>query len=148
MRQIKIYTDGSCPENPGRGGYATLLIYENETIQLLGGEDDSTNNRMELMGAIAGLEALKEPHEVEICSDSAYLVNCFKNRWFEMWYTRGWKTSDGKPVANKDLWLRLFGSMKGHKVKFVKVKGHADNELNNECDRLARIAAENRNGTG
>lgn len=148
MKKVKIYTDGSCLTNPGRGGYATLLIYDEQTIEMSGGEDNTTNNRMEVMAAIVGLEALKEPHEVELYSDSAYLVNCFKQRWFQRWYSHGWKTADGKPVKNKDLWMRLFDSMAGHKIKFLKVKGHSDNELNNKCDELARIAAENVNAEG
>lgn len=146
MKKVKIYTDGSCPKNPGRGGYATLLIYESETIELTGTEEDSTNNRMEIMGVISGLEALGEPHQVEIYSDSAYVVDCFNKRWFEKWYSHGWKNAEGKSIKNKDLWLRLFKSMDGHKVKFVKVKGHSDDVLNNKCDELASIAVESKNG--
>lgn len=145
MREVKIYTDGSCPKNPGRGGYATLLIYETETIELTGVEDDTTNNRMEIMGVISGLESLTEPHRIKIFSDSSYVVDCFNKKWFEKWYTQGWKNAEGKPIKNKDLWLRLFKSMKGHKIEFVKVKGHSDDAMNNKCDELARLAVEAKN---
>jgi ribonuclease HI len=145
MRQVKIYTDGSCYQvasSSGEGGYGVLIIYENEIIQLSGYEPDTTNNRMELFGAIAGMEYLKEPHEVQLYCDSAYVVECFLQKWFEKWFRNGWINSSGKPVANKDLWIRLMKSLNGHKVQFIKVKGHADDELNNRCDELARSARE------
>ncbi len=145
MKKVKIYTDGSCHQiasSTGKGGYGAILLYENQEVELSGYEEETTNNRMEMMAAIAGIEHLKEPHDVELYSDSAYLVECFKQRWFEKWFVNGWINSSGKPVANKDLWIRLMKSFAGHKIKFVKVKGHADDELNNRCDVLANKARE------
>lgn len=145
MNDVTIYTDGSCPKNPGRGGYAALVIYGLNIFEITGAEENSTNNRMEIMAAIAGIEYLKEPHKIKLYSDSAYLVDCFKQRWFEKWYTQGWKNGEGKPIKNKDLWLRLFKSLNGHKIEFIKVKGHSDDVLNNRCDELARLAVESKN---
>lgn len=143
MKSVKIYTDGSCfqqASSTGKGGYGTVLIFDEQEIELSGYEGETTNNRMEIFAAIAGLEYLKEPHDVELYSDSAYLVECFKQRWYERWIRNGWLNSAGKPVANKDLWIRLMSSFKGHKIQFIKVKGHSDNEYNNKCDEIARNA--------
>lgn len=145
MKKVKIYADGSCYQmaaSSGKGGYGTILIFEENMIELSGAVPETTNNRMELTGIIAGMEYLTEPHEVEIYSDSAYVVECFLKGWFEKWFENGWKNSNGKLVKNKDLWLRLMKSMGGHKVKFIKVKGHADDYYNNRCDLIAKKASE------
>jgi len=146
MKKVKIYTDGSCSQrasSTGKGGYGILLLFEDGAeIELSGNDAETTNNRMEMMAAIVGLEYLKETCDVELYSDSAYLVECFLQKWFEKWFRNGWINSSGKPVANKDLWIRLMKSFSGHKVKFIKVKGHSDDELNNRCDEIARKAME------
>lgn len=146
MRKIKIHCDGACSQkasSTGKGGYAAIIIFENnEEQELCGYEEVTTNNRMEMLAAIVALESLKEPSEIELYSDSAYLVECFKQKWFEKWFINGWLNSGGKPVANKDLWIRLMKSFGQHKIKFVKVKGHADDEFNNRCDLLARTTKE------
>lgn len=144
MKKVKIYTDGACSQkasSTGKGGYGSILIFENgEEHEYSGFEVETTNNRMEMMAAIVALESLVEPFEVELYSDSAYLVECFIQKWFEKWFRNGWTNSSGKPVANKDLWIRLMKSFKIHKIKFIKVKGHANDEYNNKCDELARKA--------
>jgi ribonuclease HI len=151
MKKVRIYTDGSCYQvasSSGKGGYGVIVLFEDDSYELSGYEPETTNNRMELMGAIVGMEYLQEPHEVELYSDSAYVVECFLQGWYEKWFRNGWVNSSGKPVANKDLWIRLMKSLKGHKVKFVKVKGHADDPLNNRCDEIARDAVlERRNAS-
>ena len=138
MKNVILYTDGACSGNPGVGGWACILIYENAKKELSGGEQLTTNNRMELMAVINGLKALKEPCNVEIFSDSAYVVNAFLNGWINSWILNGWKTSNKSPVLNKELWEDLITLNQVHKISWNKVKGHADNELNNRCDELAR----------
>ena len=138
MKNVILYTDGACSGNPGVGGWACVLIYENAKKELSGGEQLTTNNRMELMAVINGLKALKEPCNVEIFSDSAYVVNAFLNGWINSWILNGWKTSSKSPVLNKELWEELITLNQVHKISWNKVKGHADNELNNRCDELAR----------
>lgn len=143
MKQVKIYTDGSCSQkasSTGRGGYAAILIFEDREVELTGGELVTTNNRMEMMPAIVSIESLTEPYNIELYSDSAYLVNCFIQGWYKKWLKNGWLNSSGEPVANKDLWIRLMSSFTGHKIKFIKVKGHADDHYNNRCDEIARKA--------
>lgn len=140
MKNVKIYTDGACSGNPGPGGWGAVLLYNEVRKEISGGEPTSTNNRMEIMAAIAGLESLKEPCRVEIYSDSAYLVNAFKQGWLENWQKNGWKTSKKQPVENQDLWKRLLIQTHKHEVEWHKVKGHAENEYNNRCDELARAA--------
>ena len=135
---VVLYTDGACSGNPGLGGWAAIMQSGGKTKKLSGGEENTTNNRMELMGVISGLEAIKKPCKVDIYSDSAYVVNAFLQNWIEGWLAKGWKGSTGKDVLNIELWKRLLQAMKPHKVEWHKVKGHADNELNNECDALAR----------
>ena len=140
MKKINMYTDGACKGNPGAGGYACILVYgENEKV-LSGGERETTNNRMELSAVIAGLSALKEPCEVEIISDSKYVVSAINEGWLRSWIKNNWKTSSKEPVKNKEIWQEIYNLTKIHKVKFIKVKGHADNEFNNRCDELARNA--------
>ena len=133
-----IYTDGACSGNPGAGGWAAVLRYGEHTKEIAGGELHTTNQRMELTAAIRALEALKRPCRVRLHSDSAYLVNAFHENWFARWQTNGWRNAKGDPVENRDLWERLLQLNKVHDVEWIKVQGHADDELNNLCDRLAR----------
>lgn len=140
MKKVTLYTDGACSGNPGAGGWGCVLLYGEHRLELSGGETETTNNRMELLAVISGLERLKYSCEVEVFSDSAYVVNAFSEGWVEAWERSGWKKADRKPVLNDDLWKRLLNEVRRHKVTFRKVKGHADDELNNRCDALARAA--------
>lgn len=137
MKNIILYTDGACSGNPGPGGWGVVLLYNEIKKELSGGEEQTTNNRMELTAVIKGLQALKEECNVDIYSDSAYVVNAFLQDWVSKWISNGWKTSKGK-VLNIDLWQELLNLANKHQVTWHKVKGHADNELNNRCDELAR----------
>ena len=137
MKKVILYTDGACSGNPGPGGYAAILIYNNIEKEIVGGQKDTTNNKMEMMAVIKGLEMLKEPCEVEVYSDSAYVVNSIEKGWIYSWRKNGWKKADKKEVKNIELWERLLKQLEIHKVTFNKVKGHAQDELNNRCDRLA-----------
>lgn len=137
MKKVILYTDGACSGNPGPGGYGAILIYNGTEKEISGGEKNTTNNKMEMMAVIKGLEMLKEPCEVEVYSDSAYVVNSIEKGWIYSWKKNGWKKADKKEVKNIDLWERLLKQMEIHNVSFKKVKGHADDELNNRCDRLA-----------
>ena len=137
MKKVVLYTDGACSGNPGPGGYGAVLIYGGVEKEIFGGEKSTTNNKMEMMAVIKGLEALKEPCEVEVYSDSAYIVNAIEQGWIDSWKKNGWKKADKKPVKNVDLWEKLLELMDKHKVIFNKVKGHADDEYNNRCDRIA-----------
>lgn len=143
MKKVTLYTDGACSGNPGVGGWGAVLIYNGHEKQISGAEDATTNNRMEIYAVIMGLESLKEPCEVTVYSDSAYTVNAFENGWVYEWEKNGWRKADKKPVLNVDLWQRLLALTRVNKVKFVKVKGHADNEYNNLCDKLATTAIKN-----
>ncbi|MFQ7035874.1 MAG: ribonuclease HI [Candidatus Borkfalkia sp.] len=143
MKQVELYTDGACSGNPGAGGYGAILIYKGLEKEISGGEPLTTNNRMEIYAVIAGLECLKEKCRVNIYSDSAYTVNAFTQNWLEGWIRNGWCKADGKEVANSDLWQRLYDLTELHEVRFIKVKGHADNAYNNRCDELARAAIKN-----
>ncbi len=138
-KQIKIYTDGACSGNPGPGGYGAILMYGDNVKEISGGEKETTNNKMELMAAIVALETLKEPCDVELYSDSAYLVNAYNQNWIEGWKKKNWKNSSKQDVKNRDLWERLEKQTTIHNVRFIKVKGHSDNEFNNRCDELAVI---------
>ena len=140
MKKVIIYTDGACSGNPGPGGYGVVLSCEGKEIELSGRENDTTNNRMELMAAIVALETLKFPCVVTLHSDSSYLVNAYNNNWIEGWKKNGWKNSSKQEVKNIDLWERLEIQTARHKVEFVKVKGHANDEINNRCDKLATDA--------
>ena len=137
MKKVVLYTDGACSGNPGPGGYGAVLIYGGVEKEIFGGEKSTTNNKMEMMAVIKGLEALKEPCEVDVYSDSAYIVNAIEQGWIESWKKNGWRKADKKPVKNVDLWEKLLELMDNHKVTFNKVKGHADDEYNNRCDRIA-----------
>jgi ribonuclease HI len=137
ISDVVIYTDGACSGNPGPGGWAAILMAGGAKKELSGGEANTTNNRMELMGVISGLKALTRPCNVEVHSDSAYVVNAFSQNWIGKWASNGWKNSAKADVANTDLWKELLELTKIHNVTFVKVKGHADNDYNNRCDELA-----------
>lgn len=137
---VEIYTDGACSGNPGAGGWAAVLLYKEHKREIFGAEEQTTNNRMELTAIIKGLQMLKEPCVVTVYSDSAYSVDPFLKNWIEGWVMRGWRTAGKDDVKNVDLWKELLSLMQIHEVSFVKVKGHADNELNNRCDKLAVAA--------
>ena len=137
MKQVIIYTDGACSGNPGPGGWGAILMYRDKKLEISGYEAHTTNNRMELMAPIQALARLKEPCEVQVYSDSAYLVNAFEKRWLDSWQRRNWVKSDKKPVENRDLWQELLRYTAVHRIRWIKVKGHADNPYNNRCDELA-----------
>jgi len=136
MKKVTIYTDGSCSKNPGPGGYGAILMCDGIEKEISGGAAETTNNRMELQGPIEALKLLKQPCEVDMYSDSAYVVNSFDLGWIYGWAKNGWKKKDGE-LKNVDLLQELYELCKIHKVTWHKVKGHADNEYNNRCDRLA-----------
>lgn len=140
MEKVVIYTDGACSGNPGPGGWGTILMYKNVKKEISGYMENTTNNIMEITAVIEGLKLLKYECEVEIYSDSAYVVNAFNNHWIEGWRKKNWINSSKEPVKNKELWQELYDLTKKHDVKFIKVKGHSDNEYNNRCDELARLA--------
>ena len=146
MKEIDIYTDGACSGNPGPGGWGVVLIYQENKKELSGYQPETTNNRMELFAAIQGLSALKESCEVNLYSDSSYLVNAFEKHWIEKWQRNGWKTSTKSPVENQDLWKLLLIHVRKHQVRFIKVKGHSDNQYNNRCDEMAVAAIKNGRG--
>lgn len=140
MKSIEIHTDGACLGNPGPGGWAALLRYGSRERELVGGEPLTTNNRMELMAAIAGLEALTEPCEVALHTDSRYVQQGI-GEWMPNWVKRGWKTSAGDPVKNRDLWERLYAATHRHKIDWRWVKGHSGDPDNERVDELARAEA-------
>lgn len=137
MKSVKIYTDGACSGNPGVGGYCAILVYNGVEKILSGFEVDTTNNRMELLAVIKGVEALKESCDLTIYSDSQYVVGAFNQGWINTWVSNNWRTADKKEVKNPDLWQKLIKLLENHTVSFVKVKGHSDNEYNNRCDKIA-----------
>ena len=136
MKEVNLYTDGACRGNPGRGGYGAILVYGKYEKEISGGEELTTNNRMELMAAIAGLEALKERCAVTLYSDSKYLVDAFVEGWVYSWRDAGWRRGKDE-LKNPDLWERLFTLCKKHEVSFVWVKGHNGHDYNERCDKLA-----------
>lgn len=140
MKEVTIYTDGACSGNPGPGGWGAVLIHGDRRKEITGGSHQTTNNRMELTAALRALQKLKQPCRVKLYTDSAYLANCFKQKWYVNWEKRGWLNSRKEPVENKDLWQELLQEVRKHEVEFIKVKGHSDVELNNRCDELARGA--------
>lgn len=148
---VKIFTDGAARGNPeGPGGYGTVLQYVDTKGQLhereySAGYKKTTNNRMELMAVITGLEALTKPCQVEVISDSKYVTDAFNQRWIDGWLKRGWKNSSKEPVKNIDLWKRLLKAKEQHQVKFTWVKGHAGHPENERCDLLATTAADGNN---
>ena len=139
-KDVIIYTDGACSGNPGPGGWGTILIYKDNKKEISGYNKNTTNNIMEITAVIEGLKLLKESCNVQIYSDSAYVVNAFREHWIENWIKKNWQNSKKEPVKNKELWLELYALVKQHEVQFIKVKGHSDNEFNNRCDELARNA--------
>ena len=139
-KHIIIYTDGACSGNPGPGGWGSILMFGEHKKEISGFQEHTTNNVMELTAVIEALKLLKEPCEVEIYSDSAYVVNAFLQGWVANWLKRNWKTADGSPVKNQELWKELYEFTTIHQITFHKVKGHADNPWNNRCDELARNA--------
>ena len=136
-KQVFLFTDGACSGNPGPGGWAAILRYGEAEKELCGGEKNTTNNRMELMGAIEGLSALREPCRVILTSDSKYLVDAVTKGWVYGWKKKGWKKSDNTPALNVDLWERLLPLLQKHEVEFNWVKGHAGHPENERCDKLA-----------
>lgn len=137
MKKVFLFSDGACSGNPGAGGYGVILRYKDVEKEISGGESETTNNRMELMGVIAGLEALKEPCEVLITTDSKYVADSVTKGWVYSWQKKGWVRSDKKPALNVDLWKRLLPLLEKHTVTFNWVKGHAGHPENERCDRLA-----------
>lgn len=144
METFTIYTDGACSGNPGPGGWAAIIIREddNNTQRLKGGAPQTTNNRMELTAALKALRALDDPSHVKLYTDSSYLSRAFNESWLDKWQDNGWKTSSKKPVKNKELWQDLLEMDERHTIEWNWVKGHADNELNNLADELAVAAME------
>lgn len=136
-KEVTIYTDGACSGNPGPGGWAAILSYGGVEKELSGGERETTNNRMELLGVILALKALKEPCSVKIYSDSQYVCDAVNKGWARSWKAKGWKRSGNEDAKNPDLWETLLSLLEIHEAKFIWVRGHADNEYNNRCDKLA-----------
>lgn len=140
IKTIDIYTDGACSGNPGPGGWGAVLIYGDNIKEISGHAQDTTNQRMEMQAAIEALKILKEPCQVNLHSDSAYLVNAFNQNWLDGWQRRNWLNSKNQPVSNRDLWEELLALSKIHQIKWIKVKGHSDDKWNNRCDELATSA--------
>jgi len=136
---VEIFTDGACSGNPGPGGYGAILKAGGKVKEISGGAKDTTNNRMELMGAIEALSLLKYPCDVVLTTDSKYIVDSVTKGWAVSWKKKGWIKSDKKPALNSDLWERLLALLDIHKVSFVWVKGHAGHPENERCDELAVI---------
>jgi ribonuclease HI len=147
LKKVKIYTDGACKGNPGPGGWGAILIYGEVEKEISGGEDMTTNNRMELTSVISALGALREPCEVELYTDSQYVSNAINNGWLDSWKRLGWKRKSGE-VKNPDLWKQLAPLLTGHSVSFIWVKGHAQDRYNERCDELAVAEAESRKKPG
>lgn len=137
MKKVTIYSDGACSGNPGPGGFGTVLVYNGIEKEISEGFKETTNNRMELLAAIRGLECLKEPCEVTIISDSKYLCDAINKGWLENWKQKGWKKADKKPVLNVELWQQLDNLLTIHTVSFEWIKGHNGHKYNERCDTLA-----------
>ena len=138
-----IYTDGACANNPhGSGGYGAIIVNGEQRLELSEGFRKTTNNRMELLGAITALEALNRPCEVDLYSDSSYVINAFEKNWIASWKKNGWRTASKAPVKNQDLWKRLLEAAAPHQISWHWVKGHAGQEMNERCDQLATAAAD------
>jgi len=142
MKEVIIYTDGACSGNPGPGGWGAILRYGEKTKELSGGENNTTNNRMELTGVISALQALNQPCRVQLYTDSQYVVNAMEKGWAVSWRAKGWRRSNKEPALNPDLWQILLDLCEKHEVTFHWVKGHAENKYNNRCDELAVAARE------
>ena len=141
MKRVVIHTDGGCKGNPGPGGYGAVLVSGTHRKELAAGYRLTTNNRMELRAAIAALELLNEPCEVDLHSDSKYIIDALTKKWIAGWQQRGWQTAAKQPVKNRDLWLRLLAAIAPHKIRWHWVKGHAGHAENERCDVLANAAA-------
>ena len=137
MKHVEIFTDGACQGNPGPGGWGAILRFNGVEKEISGGDPDTTNNRMELMGVISALRLLKEPCIVELYSDSKYVIDALTKGWAKGWRARGWVKGDKKPALNPDLWEKLLDLCEIHTVRCHWVKGHAENPYNNRCDELA-----------
>ncbi len=137
MKKVTIYTDGACSGNPGAGGWGAVLFYKDTMKEISGFDPNTTNNQMELTAAIKALDMLKIPCEIDLYSDSAYLVNAFNQDWITKWQMNGFRTANKKPIQNIELWNTLIELNNMHKINWIKVKGHADNKYNNRCDELA-----------
>jgi ribonuclease HI len=135
--EVIIYTDGACSGNPGPGGWGAVLLWNGNKKELSGGASNTTNNRMEMQAVIKALHALKKPCSVKIHSDSALIINAFRQNWIKNWQKKGWRKSNKKPVENRDLWEQMLKAMESHDIHWVKVKGHAGIELNERADQLA-----------
>ncbi|MBQ1947158.1 MAG: ribonuclease HI [Clostridia bacterium] len=146
MKQVELFTDGSCSGNPGPGGYGAILRYNGREKELSGGDSNTTNNRMELTAVIVGLSALKEPCLVTLTTDSQYVVNALTKGWLESWKQRGYVKADKKPVLNRDLWEQLDALLQIHEVACVWVRGHEGHPENERCDRLAVSETEKHKG--
>ena len=142
MKEVFIYTDGACKGNPGPGGWGAILVYGSVEKEMCGGEAETTNNKMELMGAICAFEALKEPCRVHFCSDSKYVIDGLSKGWALGWKKNGWKKADKKPALNPDLWDRLLNATAPHSITYDWVKGHAGHPYNERCDKLASDKAD------
>lgn len=145
MKKLDIYTDGACSGNPGPGGYGAVLLYGEHRKELSAGYKKTTNNRMEILAVIKALQALKEPCEVTLYSDSKYVIDAITKGWVEKWKKNNWKRNKTDMASNIDLWEIMLELLATHKVKFIWVKGHADNVENERCDYLARMAIANGN---
>ena len=137
MKKVNVYTDGACKGNPGPGGWGAVLVYKGIERELSGGEASTTNNRMELTAVIRALSALKEPCEVELCSDSKYVLDALTKGWAKSWQKNGWKKADKKPALNSDLWQILLDLTEMHRMTYVWVKGHEGHHYNERCDAMA-----------
>ena len=142
MKEVNLYTDGACRGNPGPGGWGAILVYGKHEREMSGGERETTNNRMELMAAIAAMEALREPCDITLTSDSKYLTDAINKGWLEGWKKRGWVKADKSPVLNVELWQRIDSLLSVHTVRFVWVHGHAGHAYNERCDLLATTFAD------
>lgn len=142
MKKVIIYTDGACSGNPGPGGWGAVLMYGERIKEISGGVSDTTNNRMEMKAVIEALALLKEPCEVHIYTDSAYIYNCFEQKWYVNWQKKGWINSQKKPVENRDLWEQMIEHVEKHAVVWHKVKGHSGDQWNDRADQLAVKATE------
>ena len=140
MKTVTIYTDGACSGNPGPGGWGAILEYQGVERELSGGEEKTTNNRMELTAVLQALQCLKQPCIVELYSDSKYVIDALQKGWAIGWRSRGWRKADKKPALNPDLWADLLAECEKHEMHYHWVKGHADNPKNNRCDELAVAA--------
>lgn len=138
MKEVIIYTDGACSYNPGPGGWGAVLLYQGNRKEISGFNESTTNNQMELTAVITALSQLKEPCKVQLYSDSAYIINAFNDKWVDNWQKNGFKNAKKKEIENIDLWKTLINLNYYHQISWNKVKGHADNALNNRCDELAR----------